>query len=347
MRYLLAHGYRVIPVRPGRAEVLGVPCVASLHEIDEPIDMVDVFRRPEACPEHAREAVAVGATLALAPARDRLAGGARDRRGRRPRPTSRTPAPRSSTPTASAAEEHEGRAAARPPDLRLTSSGCRDLNSGPLRPERSALPGCATPRGDERLAEELEHSPGADLGPLDDQEVPAVGDHAERRVQAPRVLEPVLERHLAVAGAPEHEHRARTRSRSTGAGRRRRAPGRRRATSVCIVGPRSRPCTARSVSRSGSRPRTPPKTSRRRRRRARDRVRRAGRRCRPGCTIPASAIMSSETPRRARDAGCRREHEPPDELGPALGEPERDDAAERVAEDVDRAPARQAATASA
>jgi len=61
MRYLLAHGYRVIPVRPGRAEVLGLPCVASLHEIDEPIDMVDVFRRPEACPEHAREAVAVGA----------------------------------------------------------------------------------------------------------------------------------------------------------------------------------------------------------------------------------------------------------------------------------------------
>ena len=62
MRYLLAHGYRVLPVRPLDCdEVLGVPCVASLAEIDEPIDLVDVFRREDAAPEHAREAVAVGA----------------------------------------------------------------------------------------------------------------------------------------------------------------------------------------------------------------------------------------------------------------------------------------------
>ena len=62
MRYLLDAGYRVIPVRvDGCADVLGVPCVSSLHEIDEPIDMVDVFRRPEFCPPHAREAVEVGA----------------------------------------------------------------------------------------------------------------------------------------------------------------------------------------------------------------------------------------------------------------------------------------------
>ena len=62
MRYLLGAGYRVIPVRAdGCAAVLGVPCVSSLHEIDEPIDMVDVFRRPEFCPAHARDAVEVGA----------------------------------------------------------------------------------------------------------------------------------------------------------------------------------------------------------------------------------------------------------------------------------------------
>jgi uncharacterized protein len=62
MRYLLAHGYRVIPVRPRDCdEVLGVPCVASLAEIDEPIDLVDVFRRPEFCADVAREAVAAGA----------------------------------------------------------------------------------------------------------------------------------------------------------------------------------------------------------------------------------------------------------------------------------------------
>lgn len=62
MRYLLAQGYRVIPVRPvGCAEVLGVPCARSLVEIEEPIDLVDVFRRPEHTPAHAREAVEAGA----------------------------------------------------------------------------------------------------------------------------------------------------------------------------------------------------------------------------------------------------------------------------------------------
>jgi uncharacterized protein len=62
MRYLLAQGYTVIPVRPeGCDEVLGVPCVRSLAEIEGPIDLVDVFRRPEFTPEIAREAVAVGA----------------------------------------------------------------------------------------------------------------------------------------------------------------------------------------------------------------------------------------------------------------------------------------------
>lgn len=42
-------GYRIIPVRPATAEVLGETCYASLHDIPEPdsIDMVDVFRAPE------------------------------------------------------------------------------------------------------------------------------------------------------------------------------------------------------------------------------------------------------------------------------------------------------------
>jgi uncharacterized protein len=62
MRYLLAQGYRVIPVRPlGCDEVLGVPCARSVAEIDGPVDLVDVFRRAEATPEHARDAVAAGA----------------------------------------------------------------------------------------------------------------------------------------------------------------------------------------------------------------------------------------------------------------------------------------------
>ncbi len=62
MGYLLEAGYRVIPVRPLDCdEVHGIPCVASLAEIDEPIDLVDVFRRAEHTPGHAREAVAAGA----------------------------------------------------------------------------------------------------------------------------------------------------------------------------------------------------------------------------------------------------------------------------------------------
>jgi predicted CoA-binding protein len=61
MRYLLGVGYRVIPVRPLVPEVLGVPCVASLGEIDEPIDLVDVFRRAEFCPQVVENAVAAGA----------------------------------------------------------------------------------------------------------------------------------------------------------------------------------------------------------------------------------------------------------------------------------------------
>ena len=61
MRYLLSQGYRCIPVRPRDCdEVLGVTCVQSLGEIDEPIDLVDVFRRPEFCPDVAREAIAAG-----------------------------------------------------------------------------------------------------------------------------------------------------------------------------------------------------------------------------------------------------------------------------------------------
>ena len=61
MRYLLDAGYRVLPVRPRVPEIHGVPCVASLSEIDVPIDLVDVFRRTSACPDVAREAVEVGA----------------------------------------------------------------------------------------------------------------------------------------------------------------------------------------------------------------------------------------------------------------------------------------------
>ena len=62
MRYLLEQGFRVIPVRPAVRAVLGVPCVPSLADVEVPIDLVDVFRRADACPGVAREAVEAGAT---------------------------------------------------------------------------------------------------------------------------------------------------------------------------------------------------------------------------------------------------------------------------------------------
>ena len=59
--YLLEHGYRIIPVNPTCEEVLGVKCFDSLEDIPEPVDCVEVFRRPEYTPDIARQAVAIGA----------------------------------------------------------------------------------------------------------------------------------------------------------------------------------------------------------------------------------------------------------------------------------------------
>lgn len=57
-------GYDVVPVNPSAGEVAGLRCHASLREavdVTGPVDIVDVFRLPPACPEHAREAVDIGA----------------------------------------------------------------------------------------------------------------------------------------------------------------------------------------------------------------------------------------------------------------------------------------------
>ena len=63
MAALQRAGYKIIPVNPGVAgqTILGETVVATLGEIGQPIDMVDVFRREEDTPEVARQAVAAGA----------------------------------------------------------------------------------------------------------------------------------------------------------------------------------------------------------------------------------------------------------------------------------------------
>jgi uncharacterized protein len=59
--YLKRHGYQVIPVNPRESAILGVPSCASLTDISVPVDVVNVFRAPDALPEIARQAAAIGA----------------------------------------------------------------------------------------------------------------------------------------------------------------------------------------------------------------------------------------------------------------------------------------------
>ncbi|HEY2656782.1 MAG TPA: CoA-binding protein [Solirubrobacteraceae bacterium] len=59
--YLKRHGYRVIPVNPRETDVLGADSYASLLDIPERVDVVNVFRAPDALPAVARDAVAIGA----------------------------------------------------------------------------------------------------------------------------------------------------------------------------------------------------------------------------------------------------------------------------------------------
>ncbi len=59
--YLRRHGYRVIPVNPREPEILGEQSFKSLLDVPVPVDIVNVFRAPDALPAIAKEAVAVGA----------------------------------------------------------------------------------------------------------------------------------------------------------------------------------------------------------------------------------------------------------------------------------------------
>ena len=58
---LQRRGFRVIPVNPAASEILGERCYASVTEIDEPVDVVDVFRRSSEAGAHVDEAIEIGA----------------------------------------------------------------------------------------------------------------------------------------------------------------------------------------------------------------------------------------------------------------------------------------------
>lgn len=62
-KYMMAHGYTVIPVNPAETEILGQKCYASLAEIPRKVDVVDCFRKSEDIPPLARAAVDIGAKV--------------------------------------------------------------------------------------------------------------------------------------------------------------------------------------------------------------------------------------------------------------------------------------------
>lgn len=60
-QYLQSAGYKVIPVNPKEAEVLGEKCYARLEDIPEHVDIVDIFRRSQFVPEIVESAIKIGA----------------------------------------------------------------------------------------------------------------------------------------------------------------------------------------------------------------------------------------------------------------------------------------------
>jgi len=61
--YFQRAGYRIIPVNPGRSEILGRTCYPDLRAIPEPVEVVDIFRRPDQVVPIVRDAVSIGAQV--------------------------------------------------------------------------------------------------------------------------------------------------------------------------------------------------------------------------------------------------------------------------------------------
>ncbi|MBM3365467.1 MAG: CoA-binding protein [Betaproteobacteria bacterium] len=62
-KYMQEHGFRIIPVNPKYDEILGEKCYPNLKAIPEPVDIVDVFRKPDDCVPIAQDAVSIGAKV--------------------------------------------------------------------------------------------------------------------------------------------------------------------------------------------------------------------------------------------------------------------------------------------
>ena len=62
-KYMQDHGYRIVPINPGQAEILGRKCYPDLRRIPDQVDIVDCFRKPTEIVPIARDAVAIGARV--------------------------------------------------------------------------------------------------------------------------------------------------------------------------------------------------------------------------------------------------------------------------------------------
>ncbi|MCM0043854.1 MAG: CoA-binding protein [Burkholderiaceae bacterium] len=62
-KYMQEHGFRIIPVNPKYDSILGETCYPDLRSIPDPVDIVDVFRKPTDCAPIAHDAVAIGAKV--------------------------------------------------------------------------------------------------------------------------------------------------------------------------------------------------------------------------------------------------------------------------------------------
>jgi uncharacterized protein len=62
-RYLSAHGYEIIPVNPGQAEILGRECFKTLKDIPFKVDLVDLFLDAQRIPPVVEEAIEIGAKV--------------------------------------------------------------------------------------------------------------------------------------------------------------------------------------------------------------------------------------------------------------------------------------------
>ena len=62
-KYMQDHGYRIIPVNPNYDEILGEKCYPDLLSIPDPVDLVDLFQRPERVVPFVEQAIGIKAKV--------------------------------------------------------------------------------------------------------------------------------------------------------------------------------------------------------------------------------------------------------------------------------------------